>query len=95
MALPSGHYAHGELVTWRGRVALPVLRLLHLLESRLQLFCVGALKIYFASPLFTPYARSFIDECAAELRADGFEVFVPQEHELAAGVDVTAEYNAL
>ena len=87
-----GHYAHGELVTWRGRVALPVLRLLHLLESRLQLCSVGALKIYFAGPLFTPYERSFIDECAAALRADGFEVFVPHEHELATGVDVTAAW---
>lgn len=65
-----GHYAHSELVTWRGRVALPVLRLLHLIESRLQLCSVGALKIYFAGPLFTPYERSFIDEFAAALRAD-------------------------
>jgi hypothetical protein len=54
-------------------------------------FCsVRALKIYFAGPLFTPYQRSFIDECAAELRADGFEVFVPHEHGLAADVDATA-----
>ena len=53
---------------------------------------VGALKIYFAGPLFTPYERSFIDECAAALRADGFEVFVPHEHELATGVDVTAAW---
>src|SRR5688572_1449943 len=51
---------------------------------------VGAVKIYFAGPLFTPYERSFIDECAAILRADGFEVFVPHEHELATGLDVTA-----
>jgi hypothetical protein len=43
-----------------------------------------------AGPLFTPYERSFIDECAATLRADGFEVFVPHEHELATDVDVTA-----
>jgi nucleoside 2-deoxyribosyltransferase len=41
------------------------------------------MKIYFAGPLFTPYERRFIDECAAALRADGFEVFVPHEHELA------------
>ena len=54
-------------------------------------FCsVGAVKIYFAGPLFTPYERAYIDECAAALRADGFEVFVPHEHELATGVDVTA-----
>jgi hypothetical protein len=63
-----------------------------LLGSRLQLCSVGALKIYFAGPLFTPYERSFIDECTAALRADGFEVFVPHEHELATGVDVTAAW---
>jgi nucleoside 2-deoxyribosyltransferase len=40
-------------------------------------------KIYFAGPLFTPYERGYIDECAARLRGDGFEVFVPHEHELA------------
>jgi hypothetical protein len=51
---------------------------------------VRVLKVYFAGPLFTPYERSFIDECAAALRADGFEVFVPHEHELAAGVAITA-----
>lgn len=48
------------------------------------------LRIYFAGPLFTPYERSFIDECATALRADGFEVFVPHEHELATGDHVTA-----
>jgi len=40
-------------------------------------------RIYFAGPLFTPYERGYIDECAARLRAEGFEVFVPHEHELA------------
>ena len=54
-------------------------------SSRLRLCSIGALRIYFAGPLFTPYERSFIDECAAALRADGFEVFVPHEHELATG----------
>jgi Nucleoside 2-deoxyribosyltransferase len=49
-------------------------------------------RIYFAGPLFTPYERGFIDECAAVLRADGFDVFVPHEHELATGADVTAEW---
>jgi nucleoside 2-deoxyribosyltransferase len=39
--------------------------------------------IYFAGPLFTPYERGYIDECAAKLRAEGFDVFVPHEHELA------------
>ena len=48
------------------------------------------MRIYFAGPLFTPYERSFIDECAAVLRADSFEVFVPHEHELASDVDGTA-----
>ena len=41
------------------------------------------MKIYFAGPLFTPYERGYIDECAARLRADAFDVFVPHEHELA------------
>lgn len=52
----------------------------------------GGLKIYFAGPLFTPYERTFIDECSALLRADGFEVFVPHEHELATGADVSAAW---
>ena len=43
------------------------------------------MRIYFAGPLFTPYERGFIDECAAALRAADFEVFVPHEHELAVG----------
>jgi nucleoside 2-deoxyribosyltransferase len=49
------------------------------------------MRIYFAGPLFTPYERGYIDECAAQLRADGFEVFVPHEHELAQ-TDTTAEW---
>jgi nucleoside 2-deoxyribosyltransferase len=48
-------------------------------------------KIYFAGPLFTPYERDFIDRCAAQLRAAGFDVFVPHEHELALDATVTAE----
>jgi nucleoside 2-deoxyribosyltransferase len=48
-------------------------------------------KIYFAGPLFTPYERGFIDECAVQLRAAGFDVFVPHEHELALDGTVTAE----
>ena len=48
------------------------------------------MKIYFAGPLFTPYERGFIDECAARLRAEGIDVFVPHEHELALGSDVSA-----
>ena len=49
------------------------------------------MKVYFAGPLFTPYEREFIDECAARLRAAGFDVFVPHEHELALDGTVTAE----
>ena len=41
------------------------------------------MRVYFAGPLFTPYERSFIDDCAARLRAEGIEVFVPHEHALA------------
>src|SRR5436305_13066438 len=47
------------------------------------------MRIYFAGPLFTPYERGYIDECATRLRADGFEVSVPHEHELAQ-MDTTA-----
>ena len=47
------------------------------------------MRVYFAGPLFTPYERSFIDECAARLRTEGIEVFVPHENALAAG-DTTA-----
>jgi nucleoside 2-deoxyribosyltransferase len=49
------------------------------------------MRIYFAGPLFTPAERRFIDECAARLRDDGFDVFVPHEHELALDGTVTAE----
>jgi Nucleoside 2-deoxyribosyltransferase len=41
-------------------------------------------RVYFAGPLFTPYEREFIGACAERLRAEGFEVFVPHENELAA-----------
>jgi len=47
-------------------------------------------KVYFAGPLFTPYEREFIDRSAAHLRAAGFDVFVPHEHELALDGTVTA-----
>jgi len=40
-------------------------------------------RVYLAAPLFTPYERSFIDECAERLRAKGFDVFVPHENALA------------
>lgn len=42
------------------------------------------MQVYFAGPLFTPYERTYIDECAAQLRAEGIEVFVPHENALAA-----------
>jgi hypothetical protein len=42
-------------------------------------------RIYLAAPLFTPYERTFIDECAARLRAEGHDVFVPHENALAVG----------
>jgi nucleoside 2-deoxyribosyltransferase len=42
-------------------------------------------RVYLAGPLFTPYERSFIDECVARLRAEGFDVFVPHENILATG----------
>jgi hypothetical protein len=41
-------------------------------------------RVYFAGPLFTPYERSYIDECAARFRDEGIEVFVPHENALAA-----------
>jgi len=47
-------------------------------------------RIYLAGPLFTPYERRFLDECAARLRAEGFDVFVPHEHALALG-DTSAD----
>jgi hypothetical protein len=50
------------------------------------------MNVYFAGPLFTPYERGYIDECAAQLRADGFVVFVPHEHELAVDADVKAAW---
>lgn len=43
------------------------------------------MRVYFAGPLFTPYERSFIDDCASRLRAEGIDVFVPHENALASG----------
>jgi hypothetical protein len=57
-------------------------------------------RIYLAGPLFTPYERSYLDECAARLRADGFDVFVPHEEALAldntpADMIVTKDWDGL
>ena len=41
------------------------------------------MRIYLAGPLFTPYERDFLSACAARLRAEGFDVFVPHEEALA------------
>ena len=48
------------------------------------------MRVYLAASMFTPYERSFLDECAGRLRAEGFEVFVPHEHGLV-GRDATPE----
>jgi nucleoside 2-deoxyribosyltransferase len=48
------------------------------------------MRIYFAGPLFTPYEREFIDQCAAKMRAAGMEVFVP--HEIPLPDSVTPEF---
>ena len=47
--------------------------------------------VYLAASMFTPYERAFLDDCAARLRAEGFDVFVPHEQKGLVGVDVTAE----
>ena len=48
------------------------------------------MRVYFAGPLFTPYERTFIDECTARLRAAGIEVFVPHEEVVAAAATTAA-----
>ena len=47
--------------------------------------------IYLAGSIFTPYERAFLDDCAARMRAEGLDVFVPHEQTHLIGVDVTAE----
>ena len=37
------------------------------------------MKVYLAGPLFSTAERSFLDEIAARLRGEGFDVFVPHE----------------
>jgi nucleoside 2-deoxyribosyltransferase len=46
------------------------------------------MRIYLAGPIFTPYERAFLDDCASRLRAEGFDVFVPHEQGLV-GLDAT------
>jgi nucleoside 2-deoxyribosyltransferase len=41
--------------------------------------------------MFTPYERTFLDDCATRLRAEGFDVFVPHAQKGLVGLDVTAE----
>ena len=48
------------------------------------------MRIYLAGPMFTPYERTFLADCAERLRSEGFEVFVPHEQGLV-GRDATAE----
>jgi len=48
------------------------------------------MRVYLAGPMFTPYERTFLADCAGRLRAEGFDVFVPHEHGLV-GRDATAE----
>ena len=42
-------------------------------------------KIYLASPLFTEYERKKVQSVASLLRASGFEVYVPMEHQIEDG----------
>ena len=48
------------------------------------------MRIYLAGPMFTPYERTFLADCAGRLRAEGFEVFVPHEQGLV-GRDATSK----
>jgi nucleoside 2-deoxyribosyltransferase len=48
------------------------------------------MRVYLAASMFTSYERAFLDDCAARLRAEGFDVFVPHEQGLS-GRDATAE----
>jgi nucleoside 2-deoxyribosyltransferase len=49
------------------------------------------MRVYLAGAMFTPYECAFLDDCAARLRAEGFDVFVPHEQKGLVGLDVTAE----
>ena len=48
------------------------------------------MRIYLAGPMFTPYERTFLSDCADRLRSEGFDVFVPHEQGLV-GRDATAD----
>src|ERR1700756_4131298 len=49
------------------------------------------MRIYLAGPMFTPYERAFLADCAARLRAEGYEVFVPHEQGLGGGEATAGE----
>ena len=49
--------------------------------QRLHSAILGAMKLYFAGPLFTTAERTWNAEVTAALRAAGHEVFLPQEQE--------------
>jgi hypothetical protein len=38
------------------------------------------MKVYFAGPLFTVYERDYISKCAAQLRENGIDPYVPHEN---------------
>jgi nucleoside 2-deoxyribosyltransferase len=46
------------------------------------------MRIFLAAPLFNEAERVFNKEVAAKLRAEGFEVWLAQEHEFIKGSDV-------
>ncbi|MBO4552369.1 MAG: nucleoside 2-deoxyribosyltransferase [Candidatus Methanomethylophilaceae archaeon] len=49
------------------------------------------MRIYFAAPLFSQAEREFNSKVAAELRKEGFDVFLPQENSVIDGIPDTDE----
>ena len=49
------------------------------------------MRLYVAGPLFSEAERSWLDDLAARLRAEGFDCFVPHENVLQTA-DITVEY---
>lgn len=47
------------------------------------------MKIYLASPLFTEHERENVIASAKDLRRQGHEVYVPMEHQIEDGWDLT------